>query len=186
MLAMGYTGGSERAIWSSRRVQELAVDPGLWRDSASNAKLSHAKSRSYLNHKYGSSKMRVRRAYAEARDMSFGIRMEFRVDWPLFQAIKQLAVDREGRAALLLRLTKAPSSAPGRMQCLWDLLGRISAISALRRDTSGLTVDRELVDAGEVHVNENRRLAWGPPKPGAPEVMRVMGKTPYEVRKRGK
>lgn len=40
---------------------------------------------------------------------------------------------------------------------------------------------KKLAEDGEIHVNVNRRVAWGRESPDAPEMTRVYGKTPYQV-----
>ncbi|KAF7502513.1 hypothetical protein GJ744_005634 [Endocarpon pusillum] len=40
---------------------------------------------------------------------------------------------------------------------------------------------QQMFNAGEIHVNDDRRIAWGKRRPDAPELRRVDGKTAYEV-----
>jgi len=91
-------------------LDELAIDAGIWKANVKSAKLSHVKARESLVSSYHASKVRARQAYRASETTSFGVRMEFRVDWHLFQAIKRRALDLEARADPPCRLPSHPPS----------------------------------------------------------------------------
>ncbi len=83
------------------------------------------KTRESLVNSYYVNKVRARQAYRVLETTSFGIRIEFRVNWYLFQVIKRRVLDLEARADLLYYLSNYPPS-------VWPLTTRNYARFILR------------------------------------------------------
>lgn len=93
------------------RLVELAVDESLWRANAVNAKTGRADGRVSLAQSYQTSKNRIREAYRASENTSYGLRTELRLEWPLFEAVRELAQETEQRHEPPDRLPASPRSA---------------------------------------------------------------------------
>jgi hypothetical protein len=95
--------------FQNKDLLEIAIDSKVWKANAASAKVSHAKSRDSLIRSYCFSKERIYKALRDSQGTPYGSRIEFRVAWRLFQAIKNCARPHSDIVKHAIRLDNCPT-----------------------------------------------------------------------------
>ena len=132
------------------RQDDLALDPLVYQALLVSARVTNTKSREGLVESFKATKLRVKNALNDARNVSFGSRLEVRVSWDLFLAIQERARHHEGRHPLAYRLVTHPETvwAVGTptfirfLRANYDKLVSLIEMSVVTSPETGITLER--------------------------------------------